>query len=240
MSKKKTKKTSKKEVEGKKKEKNDFETLLEIVSGEKKLREKEEKIKKAKREAKKQEKQKRREGIVKEEVKLEDDPTPKRKIVQNIKLFEWSAPDRYQFKFNNKWFLVIVIFSLLLSLLLAVLRNYLLMAAIMSMLFLLYVAGTTKPVTVKHKITARGIDTGGKLYEWYMLDNFFFAKKDKTIFLIVETKLNLPKSLIFLVKKDDKDPVFVLLQDKLLYKDIRKWKWLDELSYGEYIPLEKV
>lgn len=223
-----------------KEEKNDFEKLLEIVSGEKNLRKREERIKKAKIEAKKQQKQKKRDEIVKEDVKLEDDPTPKRKVVQNIKLFEWSAPDRYQFKFNNKWFLMIVVFSLLFSLLLAILRNYLLMAAIMSTLFLLYVAGTTKPRMVKHKITARGIDTGGKLYEWYMLDKFYFAKKEDTIFIIVETKLNFPSALIFLVKKGDKDPIFVLLQDKLLYKDIRKWKWLDSLSYGEYIPLEKV
>ena len=224
----------------KKEGKNDFEKLLDIVSGEKNLREREEKIKKAKVEAKKKQKQKKRDDVVREEVRLEDDPTPKRKVVQNIKLFEWSAPDRYQFKFNNKWFLMIVVFSLLFSLLLAILKNYLLMAAIMSMLFLLYVAGTTKPRTVKHKITARGIDTGGKLYEWYMLDKFYFAKKEDTTFLILETKLNFPSALIFLVKKEDKDPVFVLLQDKLLYKDIRKWKWLDGLSYGEYIPLEKV
>jgi hypothetical protein len=234
MTKKKTPTTTKKS------KKNDFEKLLDTISGEKNLREREEKIKKAKKEAKKKEKQQRREEIVKEEVRLEDDPTPKRKVVQNIKLFEWSAPDRYQFKFSNKWFLIIVVASLFFSLLLAILGNYLLMAAIMSMLFLLYALGTTKPVKVKHKITARGIDTGGRLYEWYLLDKFFFAKKEKTIFLIVETKLNFPGTLIFLIKKEDKDPVFILLQDKLLYKDIRKWKWLDELSYGEYIPLEKV
>ncbi len=235
-----TKKKVSKNTNEEKDSKNDFDKLLDIVSGEKRLREREEKIKKAKREAKKQQKQKRREDIVKEEMKLEDDPTPKRKVVQNIKLFKWSAPDRYKFKFNNKWFLTIVVLSLLFSLLLAILRNYFLMAAIMSMLFLLYAAGTTKPRTVKHKITARGIDTGNKLYEWYMLDKFFFAKKDKTNFLIIETKLNFPSALILLVKKEDIDPVFVLLQDKLIYKDIRKWKWLDKLSYGEYIPLEKV
>jgi hypothetical protein len=236
MTKKKDNKSKGEKNEGK----NEFEKLLDIVSGEKKLREREEKIKKAKKEAKKKQKQKRREEVVKEEVRLEDDPTPKRKVVQNIKLFEWSALERYQFKFTNKWFLIVVVLSLLFSLLLAILKNYLLMAAIMSMLFLLYVAGTTKPRRVKHKITARGIDTGNKLYEWYMLDKFFFAKKEETNFLVIETKLNFPSALILLVEKDDIDPVFVLLQDKLIYKDIRKWKWLDKLTYGEYIPLEKV
>jgi hypothetical protein len=37
-----------------------------------------------------------------------------------------------------------------------------------------------------------------------------------------------------------KRQIFVLLQDKLLYKDIRKQGKLEKLNFGEYIPLEKV
>lgn len=223
-----------------KKKKNDFENLMDIITGEKNLREKQEKIKKAKVNAILKEKDKRRKKIVQKEVVLEEDPVQDTKVVQNIKLFEWSALDRYQFKFDNRSFLIIVVLSLLFALLLAILGNYLLMAAIMAMLFLLYVAGTTKPVKVKHRITARGIETGEKLYEWYMLDTFFFTKRDKNILLIVNTKLNFPKVLILLVGSKDKDAIFVLLQEKLLYEDIRKWGWLDRINYGEYISLEKV
>jgi hypothetical protein len=221
-------------------EKNEFDKLLDIVSGEKSLREKQEKIKKAKIEAKKAQKQKRREEIVNEEVKLEEDVVPKQKVVQNIKLFEWTAPDRTPVKFEKKSFLIVIVMTLLFSLYLAIMKHYLLMVAIMSVLFLLYVAGTTKPVKITHKITARGIDTGAKLYEWFMLKSFYFTKKEDQILLLVETNLNFPGVLTFLVNDKDKEPIFVLLQDKLLYKDIRKWNWLDKLSYGEYIPLEEV
>jgi hypothetical protein len=221
-----------------KKEPTELEKLMEVISGEKNLREKEANIKKAKKKAIEDEKNNRRKKIIEKEVELEEDPVQKKNVVQNIKLFEWSAPDRYQFKFDNKGFLIVVVLSLLFSLLLAVLGNYLLMAAILSMLFLLYVAGTTKPLTVKHRITARGVETGGKLYEWYMLDKFFFTKRENRILLILQTKLNFPKALILLVNTKDKDPLFVLLQDKLLYEDIKKWKWLDRVSYGDYISLE--
>jgi len=231
---------AKEKAEVKNEEKKEIEKLLEIVSGEKSLRKKEEEMKKAKKEAKRKQKERERDKIVKKEVELKDDSVPEQKVVQNIKLFEWSAPDRYQFKFSNKWFLVIVVLSLLFSLLLAILGNYLLMIAIMSLLFFLYAAGTTKPITVKHQITARGIDTSDKLYDWYMLKDFYFTKKENTIFLVVDTKLNFPGALVFLVNEKDKDPIFVLLQEKLLYKDVRKWRWLDRLSYGEYIPLEEV
>ena len=69
-------------------EKNEFDKLLDIVSGEKALRERQENIKKAKIQAKKAQKQKRRDEIVNEEVKLVEDVVPKQKVVQNIKLFE--------------------------------------------------------------------------------------------------------------------------------------------------------
>jgi hypothetical protein len=163
-----------------------------------------------------------------------------KKIIQNIKLFTWEAPDRYEFKFNTKGFIVIVILSLLLILLFAILEHYLLMASMISLLFLTYVMGTTKPQVVKHTITTRGIDTGGNLYEWFLLRDFFFTKKGDQLMLLVETKLRIPTLLMFLLDKKDKEAIFVLLQDKLLYKDIRKQGELDKLSYGTYIPLEKI
>lgn len=222
------------------KEKNEFNKILEIISGEKALKDKQAKILEMKKKAKEDVKNRKRKEVIDKVVELEEDPAQKKKVVQNIKVYEWEAFDRKQVKFNDKGFLIVVVASLLFSLLLAILENYFLMAAIMSMLFLLYVFGTTKPSKVKHKVTARGIDTGGFLYEWFMLDSFFFSKKDDTIFLVLETKLNIPKVLILLVEKEEKDALFVLLQERVLYKDVRKWRWLDKVTYGEYIPLEEV
>jgi len=214
--------------------------LADFLTGEKALRDKEEAIKKAKKQAIKDEKDKRRRKIVKGEIQLEEDPVQKKEVVQNIKLFEWEAPDRYEFKFSSKPFLIIVILSLFFILLLAILRKYFLMGSIIALLFVIYVLGTTKPQIVKHKITARGFDTGGKLYEWYLLKNFYFTKKGDQLMLLVETSLRFPAMLIFLVDEKDKEAIFVLLQDKLLYKDIRKQGSLEKINYGEYIPLEKI
>lgn len=219
----------------------EIEDLAKIITGEKALLKQEEEIKRAKKEAVENEKNRRRVQIVKGEKKLEPDPiVEEKKVVQNIKLFEWEAPDRYEFKFNSKSFLIIVALCLVFILLLAILGHYFLMGAIIALLFLVYVAGTTKPSIVKHQITARGMDTGNKLYEWFMLRDFYFTVKENQMFLIVGTRLNFPGALIFLLEKKDQDPIFVLLQEKLLYKDIRKQGRLDKLSYGAYIPLEKL
>ena len=114
------------------------------------------------------------------------------------------------------------------------------MAAIISLLFFVYVAGTNKPMKIKHKITARGIDTGGRLYEWFTLDNFWFSIKNGQYLLVVETKLRYPKALLLLLDQADKDALFVLLQEKVLYKDIRKQSKIDILTYGQYIPFEEI
>lgn len=216
--------------------------LVKIISGEMALEKKEAALAKAKKQAVEEEKNERRRKVVKKEVALEKDPLveEEKKVVQNIKLFEWEAPDRYEISYNTKYFMIIVALSLVLILLLAILGHYFLMGAIIAMLFLIYVLGTTKPQKIAHRVTARGIDTGNKLYEWYIMKDFYFTKKQNQLFLIVETKLNIPGALLFLLNEKDKDAIFVLLQEKLLYKDIRKQGWLEKLNFGEYIPLEKV
>lgn len=220
--------------------KNEFSDILEILSGEMQLRDREEKLQKLKEEVKDRKRAERRVAIAQKDVVLEESDIPAKKVVQNIKLFEWEAPDRYKFNFNTKTFWIVLAFSLLFVLFLAILEQYYLMASIIALLFFVYVSGTNKPLTVKHRITARGLDTGGKLFEWFVLDNFWFSIKNGQYFLIVETRLRYPKALILLLDKVDKNAIFVLLQDKVLYKDIRKQGKLDALTYGNYIPFEEI
>lgn len=221
--------------------KDEIKDLAKVISGEDALRKKEEKIARMKEDAKKAEKKERKRKIVEKEVVLEkEEDIERKKVVQNIKIFEWEAPERVKIRFENKTYLILVVACLLLILFLAILGHYGLMASIIALLFLIYVWGTTEPSLVKYKITARGIDLGSKLYEWYTLDSFYFTKKDDQLFLFVDTKLRYPPSLMFLLEKEDKDPLFVILQDKLLYKDIRKQEKMSKMVYGEYISLEDI
>jgi hypothetical protein len=218
----------------------DLKEIAEIISGEMALSEKQEKLKKLKEEAVKVQKNKKREDIVEERVELEEDVSQPKKVVQNIKLFEWEAPERYEYSFDDKSFIVVIALSLVLILFFAILGKYFLMAALISLLFFVYVVFSTKPMRVTHKITARGIEYDSKLYEWSVLDNFYFTKKKSQNFLIVNTKLAFPSTLIMLLDEDDRLPVFLLLQEYVLYQDIKKQKRLEKLNFGEYISLEEV
>jgi hypothetical protein len=152
-----------------------------------------------------------------------------------------------------KVFMAIVAASLVFIIYLAILGNYGLMGVLIALLFVIYAAGTTKPIEVKHRITARGIDTPitlnnegkeniatSKLYEWYTLNEFAFYKKNDQILLVIETKLNIPSKLIMLVDEDQQEEIFMLLQDKLLYKDVRKQNQINILVEGQYVKLEEI
>jgi hypothetical protein len=73
-----------------------------------------------------------------------------------------------------------------------------------------------------------------------MLDNFYFTKRKKQDFLIVNTKLRFPNTLIMLLDEEDRLPTFLLLQEYVLYKDVKKQSRLEKMNLGEYIPLEEV
>lgn len=218
----------------------DLQKISEIISGEMALKKKEEKLKELKKKAVREQKDEKRRRVVEKEVKLEEDALQPKKVVQNIKLFEWEAPERYEYKLDNKRFIIIVAISLVLILFLAILGKYYLMGALISLLFFVYVLGTTKPMKIKHKITAKGIEFGTKLYEWHLFNSFYFTQKNAQNFLLIETKLRFPATLIMLLNEKDRLPIFLLLQEFVLYKDVKKQGRLDRMNFGEYIPLEKV
>ncbi len=294
----------------------------DVISGEEQLKKEREKLVKEKEKAKERQDSIIRSRIEGKNLKLEIDEdnttVVDNKVIQNIKLFEWIAPRRSEIMFDMKAFLMIVALALVFMLYLAILGNIGLMGVIIALLFLIYVAGTRKPLKVRHRITARGIDTPisvdenvlegkqdfenkakvqnsgvksfktnseekeskqsvdvinekdekekegdagkldekdylqeeivtskedlftSKLYEWYMLEDFCFYKKYDQHYLIVRTELRIPSKLIMLVEEKDIETIFMLLQEKLLYRDVRKENMITRLIDGEYISLEEI
>jgi hypothetical protein len=45
---------------------------------------------------------------------------------------------------------------------------------------------------------------------------------------------------VLLLDEKDRLPIFLLLQEYVLYKDVKKQGKLEKMSFGEYIPLEDV
>lgn len=229
---------------------SDLQKLASIVTGEKKLRDRAEKMEKLKQSAIKKQRALMTANVSAGRAKIEDenDLTEEEmlalglrdKVVQNIKLYEWEAPVRILNPLNMRQFSYLVFACLLFIVYLAVLSKFALMFALIALLFVIYVAGTTEPPKTVHYITTRGIDSFDKLYEWYTLDKFWFVKRGDQYILHVSTNLRLPGELIMLCTHAEAAAIFVLLQDKLLYKEIKTQNRLTKALNGEYVPMESI
>lgn len=220
--------------------KSEISNLAKYLTGELDLKNKQEEAEKLKEISKERQKQKKRMDIVKGDIVLEKDDVTEKKVVQKITLYEWDAPIRFKLPLDMKTYMTVVGLSMLFVVYLAVLGHYGLMAALIALLFFIYVSGTTEPIVVNHKITSKGIETMDKLYDWYLLDQFFFTKKDDEYMLHVDTKLRFPARLLMVVSKKDLSALFVLLEDKLLYADIKKQTFMEKKNYGLYIKMEEI
>ena len=183
-----------------------------------------------------------REKNEKESMKTSDDVVEEviaSKIVQLKNLYTWESPMRIPIQFEKKSFIIVIALSLIFILYLTILGKYFLMLAVIAILFVIYVASVTPTTNVKHSITTRGIFSIDKLYEWFMLDEYWFSKKGETIFMIVKTKLRFPTSLIILVKEDQIDDIFKMLVYRLPYRINNKYILGEKLSFGEIIPSEE-
>jgi len=182
------------------------------------------------------EKNKKEDQITSEEIA---DDVITSKIVQLKNLYTWESPMRIQIQFEKKSFIIVIALSLIFILYLTILGKYFLMLAVIAILFVIYVASVTPTTNVKHSITTRGIFSIDKLYEWFMLDEYWFSKKGETIFMIVKTKLRFPTSLIILVKESQIDDIFKTLVYRLPYRINNKYVLGEKLSFGEIISSEK-
>jgi hypothetical protein len=210
-----------------------------MLSGEMKLENQKERTEKLKVKAAEKQRDSVRKMITSGDAQVETEGVDK-KVVQNLKLFEWTAPVRIKYIFDFRTFLIIVSVILLFILYLAILGHYTFMGVMIALVFFIYVAGATEPILSTHRITARGVESFEKLYEWFMLGEFYFTVKDGHNMLIIETKLRFPTKLIMLLDVKERQPLFVLLQDKLLYKDLRNRNFIEKATFGEYVALEKV
>ncbi len=213
--------------------------IAKVLSGELELRKREEEVERLAKKAVQKQKDLRREKVVLGKVKMDKEvEVGEKKVVQKVKLYEWEAPMRFNQPFNPKTFLIITGVLLLFIMYLAVLGHYGLMASIIALLFLFYVLGTTPPVDVTHQINTRGIETMGAQYEWFMLESFWFSKRGDQYMLAVESKLRFPARLIMLVTEKELKALFILLSDKMEYKELKKWSSIDRMNFGEYIRIE--
>lgn len=151
----------------------------------------------------------------------------------------WSSPSRLFKKRDREYFTNIAAIVFLLSIILVFAREFLLIAAVLSIVFLIYVLSTVPPEEVSHRITNLGIESVGHFYRWETLGDFWFEEQWGQTMLVLRPYLA-PRVIILLGEKD-RENVRGLIAKHIPYREQPDRTWVDNAAHWltNKIPLEK-
>lgn len=154
-------------------------------------------------------------------------------------LFEWEGLER-SFKTRDRDFWITAISILVLaSVILIFIKEFFLVIALCSVLFLYYVLSTVPPAKIKNKITNRGVYFGEAHYDWGILRRFWFKKSLDSEMILFETFLKIPRQVGLVINSNDKEKIkeivvkhIPLLESSPTFVDkLTKW-------FADRLPLE--
>jgi len=122
-------------------------------------------------------------------------------------LFEWTAVERAFQRRNRDFWITAVAILVLVGVILIFIKEFFLIIALGSILFLYYVMSTVEPANIKNKLTNRRVYFGEARYEWIDLRRFWFKKSLSSQMLAIETNLRFPRQIALVIKSEDQEKI---------------------------------
>lgn len=151
----------------------------------------------------------------------------------------WSSPSRLFKRRDKEFFTNIGAIVFLLTVILVFAREYLLIMAVLSIVFLIYVLSTVPPEEVLHRITNLGIESAGHFYRWETLAEFWFEEQWGQTLLILRPIFG--SRIIILLGDQDKAKARQLIAKNIPFREQPEKTWVDNAAswLTKKIPLEK-
>lgn len=151
----------------------------------------------------------------------------------------WSSPSRLFKKRDREFFVNIFAIVFLLSVILVFVREFVLIAAVLSIVFLIYVLSTVPPEEVKHRITNLGIESAGHFYRWEEFADFWFEEQWGQVTIVL--RLFMQPRIIILLGDQKKEKIREFVARHIPFREEPDRNWVDNAArwITEKIPLEK-
>lgn len=151
----------------------------------------------------------------------------------------WSSPSRLFKRRDREYFVNIAAIVFLLCVILVFAREFVLIATVLSIVFLVYVLSTVPPEDVKHKITSIGIESAGHFYRWEELSDFWFEEQWGQVLMVVRPYAT--TRLLILLGDQDKKKMTAVVSKHLPFREQPERTWIDSAArwMSEKLPLEK-
>lgn len=120
-------------------------------------------------------------------------------------LFEWVAPERAFQRREKDFWITSVAILVLVGVIFVFIKEFFLIVALGSLLFMFYVLSTVPPEDVKYMITNRGVYFGETYYYWNVIEKFWFKKILSTEMIHFGTNLKFPRAVSLVINPSDMD-----------------------------------
>jgi hypothetical protein len=160
-------------------------------------------------------------------------------LKQEEVLLRWSSPSRLFKKRDKEYYKNIGAIVFLLVVIMLFAREYMLVVAVLAIVFFIYVTSTIPPENIDHKITNLGLESAGRYYRWDELVEFWFEERWGQA--MVSIKPLVGTNLLILIDKTYKDKIHDLMAQKIPFREQPQKTWVDNAAnwLTEKIPLEK-
>ena len=147
----------------------------------------------------------------------------------------WTAPNRIVNQMSQKSAKTIIVIAVSVSLLFALMQEFLLIIVIASAGFLYYMLSKSPATEVTHEVSTHGLwYAREQFYYWYELKQFFFKGADDGLFLCVDTVERLPGRIFLNISPTDREKLKELFAKRLLFLEEEPKGFIDK-AYGSAV-----
>lgn len=138
---------------------------------------------------------------------------------QGAALLEWRGPSRPYKKRDRSFYQTTAAIVFLVVVILFFLRGWLIIAVVLSLVFVGYALAATKPPSITYKITRKGVWVDGVFYSYSHLSGFWFEKQLENQVLVLYAPNRRSRHILLVIPQDKKKEARRELQEHLVYHE---------------------
>jgi hypothetical protein len=168
-----------------------------------------------------------------------DEPPAEKKSKIEETLLEWKSPSRPFKQRNREFYTNVVAIVFLLFVIMVFAQEFMLILAVLAIVFFIYVTSTVPPEEIRNRITNFGLENANHFYRWEQLADFWFEERWGQTIMTLRPYVG--SYIIVLVPLELKSKVKELVSNEIPYRDKPQKNWVDNAAswLTEKVPLEK-
>ena len=170
--------------------------------------------------------------------KVAREPVDEMDMGEEKVLYTWKSVERPFKKWGKEFYSTVIVLAVLVSIIFFFIEGLMPVLVIWAVVFMAWAISKTEPGIREHRITSKGIRTGGALYRWEIMLVYWLEEKwDKKLLRILLSKF--PGQLVLVYDQKEEKKIRNVMS-RFLQLEKPEDTWTDRVVkwFGEKVPLE--